>query len=661
MDYSKYIIENEKRLNLFTVEYNQLTGYGSLVPRKNITYIGSNGQTTLWLPIPIFEDPIIQLLDIYGSIAKIILQAGDKPTDENIAEIEDHIATLRLDNDFEYWAITCATIQDKITKSKIPFKLNRAQRRLIAALEKMRVAGKPIRLILLKARQWGGSTTIQMYMAWIQLRRRKAWHSTIVADVDDQARNIRNMYTKLTKSYPPEINTISWRPYEGGSKAKIIPERECIIGIGSAQKPESLRSNDFAMLHLSEVGLWKDTMSKTAADLAQSLQSTVPDAEETLVVLESTAKGVGNFFHKQWISAEKGDSIYVPFFVPWFEIEMYRKEVPNYIDFIKTWGEYHYYLWELGATIEGIYWYFSTKIGYGFDDWRMMSEYPSTAKEAFQSSGRRAFAPRYVEMARKSCFEPEFVGDVFPTIKGPESIKNPTFDKIPKGNLRIWSMPDNSIKVTNRYCAFVDIGGRSKGADYSVIKVFDRYWMIDNGIPEVAAVWHGHIDQDLLAWKAVQICKLYNNALLAIETNSLRRLNDDGDHFLTILDEIANYYENLYARIDHEKISVDMPKKYGFHTNKSTKVMIIDALNAALRDGLYTERDLRACDEMDTYEIKPNGSYGAIDGEHDDHVIVTAGGVWLSYDMEPPKIIDEVETARRRSAMKTKVKSEATI
>lgn len=657
------ISENKKRLAVFQEPYDQITGVGSKVPRKELSYIGSSGDVeTYWLPLTMFSDDVVLQLDRTGSIPELLREIGEEVTDLAVIVIEQYITDLRLDHDFEFWAITSSTIQDKKSKKKIPFKLNRPQRRFLAKLEKMRVDGKPIRSILLKARQWGGSTLAQMYMGWIQTRIKTSWHSAIIADVEEQSKNIRNMYNTFIKNYPEELGALTWKPYQGSSKTKVVVERDCIIGIGSAQKPESLRSYDFAMLHLSEVGLWKDTPNRSAADLAQTLQATVPDIAETFVLLESTAKGVGNFFHKQWLNAERGDSIYEPVFVPWFEIENYQMEVPDYERFIKSWGEYEWFLWELGATIEGIYWYYMTKTGYDYDDWRMMSEYPSTPKEAFQSSGRRAFAPSYVKKAEKTCRPPSYIGEVFASAqKGPESLKKVQFESLGKGNLYIWDLPDTTQEVSNRYAVFVDIGGRSDGADYSVVKVFDRYWMTEDGVPEVVAVWHGHLDQDLFAWKAAQIAKFYNNAHMAVEVNSLRKELSDGDHFLTVLDEIADHYENLYAREDHDTIQDNRPKKYGFHTNKSTKPMIIDALNAALREGSYIERDIRACNEMDSYEIKPDGSYGAVDGEHDDHVIVSAGGVWLCYKMDKPVILDSNYKSKFRNIGKQKIKSEATI
>ena len=632
------ISENEIRIKSFRSTYNPMTGEGSPIKRTKIYYKSQNGEFEGYFPDTMFKDPVIKLLAEVQSIETLLAKTGQTPSTKTVHAIEKHIFEERLSHDFEFWAVLCVLIQHKISKASVPLILNRPQRKLLLTLETMRVAESPIRVILLKARQWGGSTLVQAYMAWMQIRIRKNWHSAIVADVEDQARNIRDMLHRIMKEYPKDVATLTWAPFAGSNKTKIIRQRNCIVGVGSAQKPESLRSYDFAMLHLSEVGLWKDTVQKKAADLAQTLQATVPDTKDTLIVLESTAKGVGNYFHRQWINAEKRQGIFKPIFIPWFDVEMYQKPIEiNIKDFIQNLTDYEKLLWNLGATLEGINWYTSTKKGYDYDDWRMKSEYPSTAEEAFQSSGNRVFPQSSVHRARENCIAPIFYGDVFPKIKGRASLENPKFEEIPKGNLFIWAMPDTTVNVENRYCIFVDVGGRTETADKSVIKVLDRYWMADGGTPEVVAVWEGNIDQDLLAWKAAQIGTLYQNAQIAIETNSLKsRDNTEGSHYLTILDEIAEYYDNLYTREAHDKLRQGRPTYYGFHTNQATKTMIINTLNSAIRDTLYIERDERACFEMDTYEHKADGTMGSIDGTHDDHVIATAGAIWLAYHMPLP-------------------------
>ena len=71
----------------------------------------------------------------------------------------------------------------------------------------------------------------------------------------------------------------------------------------------------------------------------------------------------------------------------------------------------------------------------------------------------------------------------------------------------------------------------------------------------------------------------------------------------------------------------------GFHTNRQTKPLIVNNLVAAVRDGSYTERDSGAVDELQTYERKPNGTFGAKDGHHDDILMTRCIGLFIAQEM----------------------------
>lgn len=666
LDFDIVIKENKQRRDVLFSPYNPITGEGSPIERMKIGYFAKGDRWDYSIPLPMYEENkgLIDALNNEGSVEAVLKKVkealGPDGIEVSFNNFLKSFTDLRFKYDFEFWAYTTVKIQDKKTKLIIPFKLNRPQRRVLARLEKMRVAGESIRAIILKARQWGGSTLVQVYMAWIQIMHKKNWHSAIIGQVENQARNIRSMYSRLAKEYPSSMGKIKFLPFEGSSKNRVIEGRDCIIGIGSAEEPDALRSFDFAMAHMSEAGLWKSTPQKSAEDLVQGVRAGLAEGPYTLEVLESTAKGVGNFFHREWQAAVAGKSAYDPIFVPWLEIERLQNPIKDYHAFIQWMKSdpYAMFLWNKGATLEGIKWYYDFKVGNNYDDWRMKSENPTTAEEAFQSTGRRVFAQDYVNNARKNCTKPEFYGDIYAdSLKGKGAFENIEFRQDSKGLLLVWNLPDKTIEVSDRYEVIVDLGGRTEKADWSVIKVIDRYWMIEGGKPEVVACWRGHIDQDLVSWKAAQIAKFYNNALLVVESNSLDTEESEGNHFLTVLDEVVKFYDNIYGRTDPERIKLQLPIKYGFQTNKSTKPMAIDELNGALREEAYIERDLRACDEFDTYEIKPNGSYGAVEGCKDDLVMTTAIGLWICFKyMAFPKLI--VKSAGNASK---KIVSEASI
>ena len=580
----------------------------------------------------------------FGECRRSIFVGMETNIPENIT-IEDILAENRRRNErqsalepsaFEEWAAANVKIKPKGGGAAIPFLLNAPQRRLVSVLEEMRLAGLPIRLILLKARQWGGSTCIQLYMAWLQLCHSTGLNSLIIAHQISGSEQIKDMFDRMVENYEAEKLTLK-KVGRSGATYRIV-ERDCKISIGTAERPDSSRGGDYNLVHLSEVGLWKKTAGKSPEDIVRSATSGVLLKPMTMIALESTANGAGTYFHREYLAAKVGESQFRALFIPWFEIEAYRLEIPDPGEFAATLlarrrdplssgraqsGEYLWSLWERGATLEAIHWYIFERRKYS-DHGGMASEYPSDDIEAFVHSGERVFSPEAVERLRRGIEEPCFVGEIDGTPK-PDSL----------GCLEIWRHPSQG-EFVNRYLVVVDVGGRSSKADWSVIAVFDRLGD-DGDRPEVVAQWRGHIDHDLLARKAESLARYYGNALLVIESNTLetadREREVDGLQAPFLLRELENSYPNLYMRT-----TLSGSPRPGFHTNTSTKPMVVGCLVKAVREGLYVERDRRAIDELIQYERKPNGSFGAYTGCHDDILMTRAIAMHIhEHEMEAPR------------------------
>lgn len=647
------IKENKRRLALINAPYDPMTGEGSPIPREKV-HIADSPLPDMWLPLPMLDEPVVQTLIEKGFYG--VMRMGCYPTNDRYLNVfwED-FCRIRIRYDFEFFARMCLTIRDKDTHKNVPFILNRPQRKYLPTLESLRTAGAPIDIILLKARQWGGSTLTQLYMLWIQICINHNANSVICGDIEKQSRIVTGMLQKSIDYMPLWVlgRPFKSAPYQGiNSTREIQPIGSC-YSVGSMQKPEKVRSEDISLAHLTEVGLWKETKGKKPKDLVQAIFGSILTQPNTMKVLESTAKGVGNYFHETWLNActtdEKNKNNFTPVFIAWFDIDLYTKNIHSYTKFIESMTDDEHHLFALGATLEAINWYRDKKKEIP-DEWRMASEYPSTADEAFQSTGRRVFRKSYVDSIRKGCSDAWWVGD----IDGDKL--NGKFIKDPKGNLHIWYMPENDPPMRDRYVVSVDVGGVSDKADYSCIVVADRLAMIDGGIPEICACWHGHIEHDKLAWKAVQLAHAYGDALLVIEANTLETEGTEGDNFEYILNEIAGSYSNLYSRTSEQEIRQGRPRRWGFHTNPSTKPMVINHLVKALRDGMYIERCKDTCHELDLYEIKENGKeMGAVEGNHDDRVMATAILIWVCYNHPLPR---EIQKGKRK---KTRVISEASI
>ena len=650
----------ERNVELDAV-YDPIRGINSPIKRKPFVLEKGNAVN---LPLAMFNDPFIKDILIAGSLKKFVIESSKDILDLEFSE-DNYNAILLLFNkirykyDFEFWSATTQTIKDKETSKLIKFVINYPQRKFLARLEKMRTAGVPIRAVLLKARQWGGSTLTEFYAAWLQLVHHVNWNSCIIGAVDDQARNIRSMYIASATEYPKEMGSMTLQPYGGSSLHKQIVETGAVIYIGSAEHPEAIRSSDIKIAHFSEASSWKETASRKPKDIIQAIVSSILPLPDTMVINESTAKGIGNYFHNTWRAAELSEKGYDAIFIPWYYQPIYRKPIEDIDDFIKNLTDYDNWQWCEGATLEGINWYKNfLEREFEGDEIMMRSEFPTTAKEAFQSTGHRVFSNFITQKTVLNCTKPKFRGVLTSDADTGEGVlKNIDFREHFAAKFWMWNKPDTSIQIENRYVVSLDIGGTTKKADWSVLRVIDRYWMIEGGIPDAIATMKFHIDKDKLAWIAVRVAEYFNHALLVIESNSLvKKKNLEGEGFYTILNEIVDIYDNIYiGKTKQDAVNEGVPIRYGFNTNRYTKPMIIDCLKAAMRDSGYIERDERFVDEAECYEYKQDGTMGATDGSNDDIVMSTAIGLWVAlYDMELPYIVTE-----HRRIYKSDIKSEA--
>lgn len=694
------IAENDRRNNIIFAKFNPITGQGSIGDRVRVE-IEDFPIPIQWLPRPMLAVPLVKSLIQAKSIDAFILSAfGVDPTNCGREQVISQFVRLRCRFDFPFWAATFVYIKNKNVEGdpEVLFRLSYPQRLFVEALEEARLAGKPIRIVLLKARQWGGSTTSQLYMAWLQLCHKQGLNSLIIAHQGTASDEIKDMFDRMIKAYPLDMLYRLGEAYAPNEPKMVgvgksgsifrVPQRNCKVKIGTAERPDSCRGGDYALVHLSEVGLWKATEGKKPEDIVRSACSGVLNKPFTMIVYESTANGLGNFFHKEYEAARDGITQFKALFISWFQIDWNRTPFASddeRLHFARTLyqnrdnanaatdrvepGRYLWWLWQKGATLEAINWYVIERTKHQ-QHGSMAAECPSDDIEAFVNSGAAVFDKYLVEKLRPDCCPPRFVGDVYAKAdEGPDALTDLQFRQDARGQLWVWSHPDpydpaDREDIINRYLTVVDIGGRSSKADWSVIVVFDRLFMIDGGKPAVVAQWYGHIDIDLLAWKAAQIAAYYSDSLLVIESNTLethdRARQVDGDQSQYILYQLADIYPNLYARRQSpDEIRQGLPRRYGFHTNIATKPMIISTLIKVIRQSLYQERDERCLNELLTYERKQNGAFGAIDGKHDDLLMTRAIGLHICFhEMEMPRA---VARGSIRKAMTSKAISAATI
>jgi hypothetical protein len=155
------LAENSRRLGIINAPFNPYTGEGAVGERQHV-HIEDFPIPDQWLPVEMLRVPLVKQVLKAGSICKFITDyLKVEYSDEERLKVIDAFVRVRYKEDFCFWAATNVYIKNKGGGDDVLFVLTRPQRRFVARLEKLRRANKPIRLILLKARQCGGSTTSQ--------------------------------------------------------------------------------------------------------------------------------------------------------------------------------------------------------------------------------------------------------------------------------------------------------------------------------------------------------------------------------------------------------------------------------------------------------------------------------------------------------------------
>lgn len=520
----------------------------------------------------------------------------------------------RIKNDKKWYIENFLKIRDK-TATLVPFRFNEAQCYVYRKyLESIRDDKLP-RFIILKSRQQGMSTWTEA-MIFADTANNHFKNSYIIAHELGASSNLFHMSRLYYDCLPDVIRPAVSRSNE---KALVFEDKESEnkglrskFTVGTANTVEGGRGNTFHNIHISEVAFFP-AAEKTLTALLQS----VPDMMNTLVVLESTANGIGDYFHKQWQKAKEGTSDFTPIFLPWsmdptcrmpFKDENARKTFIFDVErtfydsngiLVKTPEKLLMEQYDLDyEQLNWRRWAINNKCG--GSEVMFQQEYPINDVEAFISTGRPVFNINTLREYYKKAVEPKHI--CFLDAKD-GSLK---LREEKGGYIKIWELP----KTGKQYSIGADVAEGLENGDYS------SAYVIDNETFDVVANWHGHTDPDLFGIELVKLAKFYNNAYLGCENNN---------HGLTTCKSIiALEYWNIYYSKTVDKLTDKMTQKVGWTTSVKTKPLMIDRLSEFIRERQLGLPDIHLIDELMTYVIEPNGSTNAQQGCKDDRVMSLA-------------------------------------
>lgn len=301
-------------------------------------------------------------------------------------------------------------------------------------------------------------------------------------------------------------------------------------------------------------------------------------------IILSTPNGYGNLFHKLWLGAEEGTNGFIPIKLPWW-VHPHRDQ---------AWRDAQEA--ELGSA---------TKSAQEND-----CDFVSSGKTVIKNSVIEEFYKRTKDPIEKSGNDEE---------------------------LWIWEKPIPGYHyIISADCA------TATGDDFSAAHVLNVETL------EQVAEYNGHIDTFLFGKELLSLAKQYNEAILAIENNSIG--------IAAIQPALDDEYQNLYwtkkGSLDwidptSDEIYEDKKIKPGFSTTSKTRPLIIQNMDTIINQENPVINSKRLVNQFKTFVNKGSKAI-ALGGYNDDLILAYAIGLWArNVSFKLWKYIEEAQEFNR--------------
>jgi hypothetical protein len=426
--------------------------------------------------------------------------------------------------DFQTYAPRCLKI---VTKEGLilPFSLNRAQAYIHDQCEdQIRRTGK-VRKILLKGRQQGAST----YVAGRFYYKATGSFGKNVGILTHEQKATDNLFTMVKRYHEHCPEAVRPQTAVDSAKELWFDRLDVRYKVSTAGTKGAGRSSTMHFFHGSEVAFWPN-----ARDHMAGLGQAIPNAPETEIILESTANGIGNYFHDLWCKAVRGESEYEAIFVPWFWQTEYSLPTPD--DFLLD-PEEADYRDAFDLTLEQMVWR-RAKINGDFQgDINLFNqEYPATPEMAFMIGSTGALiSPLIVAEAAKpkkiDVGGPLIIG-VDPAEYGEDSTgivvrhgrKVPETDRIKCGPMELVGYIGNLIERLDPDAVCIDVGGSHGVADRLIELGHKNIYKINFGSKAIKEKLYINkrieIWDEMRKWLEDQPCEIPANHILMSDLSS---------------------------------------------------------------------------------------------------------------------------------------------
>lgn len=511
--------------------------------------------------------------------------------------------------------------------SIIPFVPNWAQSLLFAEVKEDLALGRPSRIQVAKSRQLGISTGGEALVFASAIINDNSNNFVVAHDIASA-----EYLFGMTKLYHE-----TW-PHAEHFKTKYSTRRQMAfevnrsnISVMTAERTHAFRGRTVTSAHASEVAFWRNPTETMLA-----LKQAVPNIPGTLILLESTANGLGNWWQSHWDEAEAGENEYKAMFFPWWA---HPERIPCFGRGCKDGScevcekasrglrpedDEERDLMKVMDRKVGLHWV-HTGVDKAHMAWRRWAipnlcdgnldlfhqEHSSDPQEAFISSGIAAFNRR----ALQNVYDPQpYRRGRLIKGRGPGEVK---FVHDPSGPLKVWLEPGNQSH--GLYFIGADPTMGSEQQDFAAAHVMNRR------THEIVATWEGRINPFSFADELAKLGFWYNNAIVSVEMEgggmgTLGRMTEIYPHI---------WRHRFIDRFPGEQVS---KSSLGFSSTWRRKLWAIAKLAEKIETGTLTLHDHRTYEQLLSYSYYGQNRYGS---DYNDDLVMALAITVVCESTEP--------------------------
>lgn len=512
---------------------------------------------------------------------------------------------------------------------------NILQYRMNAAYEYLRANGLPIRIMVLKCRQDGSSTfTGELFH---HHSRTHQVNGMIMGDEGSRTEKVWKIFTNFS-----QYDKFGWDSFvkRSNTEKHIIRYRDGEDGLwehDTANDPKAGIGGTRLCLWMTEAARYAKTGARADVNAITAVISSVPHLPKSMIIAESTAEGVGSWFHQNWQGATFLDNAlkgefgngWIKVFAAWYEFAERRlvrePKTEQYFGEVLSEREKRgvsLYGWDTNQ-IAWRRWAIET-LSAG-NEGSFDQDYPEDDVSAFLSSGNPRFNSEGVgRLEKMSKGSPGTMGILQKNAAG-----KVVFVKDPEGWLWVDEMPTPG----RAYLGAVDTmkGEQSEGSkdpDAHASLVLRAPYLerqgetdIEHNLNVAAAI---HVrggcrwDIGMLGERSAMLVEWYGDAMIVPEVNGPG---------IAVIQKLRDCGARIYQRRKADHIN---PGKtlmvLGWVTDKGSRGIAINDLAEAIREQKIDCRYEPLVKELRTF-VTINGKDQARQGAHDDWVLSLAIGV----------------------------------